>query len=1214
MKELDPLNIPLEGKNLIEASAGTGKTYTVTSLYLRLILEKGFSVNEILVVTFTKAATEELKGRIRSRLLQCRDAFKNGTHGDPFIAELAGNLGNPRSLLYLREAILHLDEAAIFTIHGFCQRMLNENAFETGQPFDTDFIENEDALRQGLAEDFWRKNVYDSPPEFIGYLLQKGIRPSKLLESIRAGLTHPEIEIIPAMKKPDLKDLEKFRRGIERLRKKWPLHRNEVGEILRTAELNGTRYGTTKKGPGSFSKRDLKVSSLLTDMDHLLSLRLGPFPLFKDFRKLTSSVINESVKKGKAVPEHELFHICEDLNKSAEALINECDQRILFLRTALLSYIKRNLPKEKDRTNKLSFGDLLHKIKEVIDDDGANAFLKKVRAKFKAALIDEFQDTDPVQYHIFSRIFDTGKRPLFLIGDPKQAIYGFRGADLFTYINASSKMENRYTLSSNWRSEKGLIKAINCIFSRAKRPFLFPEISFHTQRAAREKHPAPLLVEGRAEPAFRLCLIEPLEEMDNGKPVSKSEARERILAALGREISRLLSLGAKGKALLGKAPLREEHLAVLVRTNREAKMVRDMLSTLNIPSVLYSNSNLFDSPEAMDMQWILDAIGDPENESLIKRALTTRALGYTGEDLEQLGEDQNKWEPIRSRFRRYYRLWKMTGFLPMFRRFIVEEKIRRRLLSLPDGERRLTNLLHLAEVLYDASLKAGVGIKGLNKWLSSQTDSDSPRLEEHQLRLESDERAIMVVTVHKSKGLEYPVVFCPFLWDGSKTNDKTILFHDRKNDNRHILDLGSSDLDTNSALARQENLSEDLRLLYVALTRAKNRCYMVWGRIKGAQTSAPSYLYYEGPSIEEMEGLFAPLKKESLRKGLSLLEKSSGRNVGISHISRDSLTKKDAFPKLQEPERLSFRDFSGSISRQWRVSSFSYLISKRSFLTELPDHDELETISEEGEKALALSKEDTAASGIFSFPKGAKTGTFLHDLLEHLDFTSFNQAETGEIISKKLFQHGFGNDWKHTILEMLNALLSTSLNCPAGSFTLSDIRMEDRLNELEFYFPLKEITPSRLKEIFKGSAGSPPLEGMDEQIERLDFSPSKGFMRGFIDLVFKRGDLFFLVDWKSNFLGPKVEDYAPELLALEMRRNLYTLQYVIYTLALDQYLRQRLPGYRYEKNFGGVYYIFLRGIDRAKGSAYGIFRDLPTPAFINSLRKDLLDLSGLLPQ
>ena len=1223
-EHFDLLNSPLEGTNLIEASAGTGKTYAIAGLFLRLILEKKLSVNEILVVTFTVPATEELRGRIRGKLREAREAFSGARTEDVFLKDLVKRHRDSKTAIRnLGEALRAFDQAAIFTIHGFCRRMLHENAFESGSLFDTELVTDQENLKREIVDDFWRSHFYNASPLFVNYAISNKFSPDSLLALLANRHAQPYLKIIPRIEVPDSSLQEKdFQEYFNKVRSNWKSARREVEKILASDEgLNRSKY------------KYANIPIWIQSMDDAMASGGNNPLLFDGFKKFTSEELKGAVKKDYTTPAHPFFELCQKLREKQEELERVFDQRLLGLKAELFDYVQDELIRRKGEKNIQFFDDLLLRLDRALEEGGGEALARAMSTKFGAALIDEFQDTDPIQYAIFKKVFGTGKSILFLIGDPKQAIYSFRGADIFAYMEAAGDLESRYTLGENWRSEPDLITAINTVFARAGHPFVYDEIPFQSAAPAANKDSESLRMDGQTGSPLQLWFVDASKVTDPGKTITKTQARELISKAVADEISRLINLGRNNRALIGKRSLREGDIAVLVRTHYEARNIQKALSALDIPSVLYTTENLFDSHEALEMERVLAGISEPNNESLLKEALATDMIGARGEELDDLMKDETGWEKWVIKFKTYHDLWDRHGFIQMFRCLLFGEKVLPRLMSLPDGERRNTNLLHLSEVLHQTSIGRRLCIAGLLKWLSEQRDPSTPRLEEYQLRLESDENAVKLVTIHKSKGLEYPVVFCPFGWAGSriKKNKDPFTFHDELRNRRLTLDLGSEGMDENRVFAEKEELAENLRLFYVALTRARSRCYLVWGRFRDAETSAPAYLFHqqgswEGKNVVNITGeRFKGLNDEDVISELKMIVDKAGGTIRLSDMPMEA--GKEYSPLPGRKVTLSSRKFSGNIDRQWHISSFSSLVSGQPRGAELADHDEINLPARHrpalqdsdgaggpdsySQKGLEESLIEEEPSGIFSFPRGAKPGTFLHDIFENLDFGQKDTSIMKELVANKLNQYGFESTWQEALCDMIQKVLSVPLDLDRRYFTLSRIRNQDRLNELEFYFPLKSISPKKLNNIFGEYTGPELSTDFPERIERLDFTPVRGFMKGFIDMVFQFQNRFYLVDWKSNFLGNRVDDYGQKALAAAMKKEFYIIQYHIYTVALNQYLQLRLPGYSYETHFGGVYYIFLRGVDPDRGTDFGIYRQRPSGKLINELCSNLTDETGM---
>lgn len=1210
MQPLDLINTPLEGINLIEASAGTGKTYAIEGLLLRLILEKQLRVDQILVVTFTKAATAELRDRIRGKLLQAEKAFAAGASEDNLLADLLQRQKDHAAAVDLiHDALVEFDKAPIFTIHGFCARILYEHAFETANLFDSELISDQTELVRDVAEDFWRRHFYDAPQEFISYFTEKIKSPAyfrKLLNKTGAA----EFKIIPQIKKPLLKTLSAFRKTYQRLKDQWPTVRTAVSEALHDPALSGTYYGSLKpaeKKPAA-TKRDMKISAMTAAMDRYAAGTGAGLSLFKNFENFTARKIQKATRKKESPPSHEFFNTCDEVYRRADALQAELENYFVYLKTLLFYDAPAALRKRKSEENIQFFDDLLILVKQALADKKNNPLAAAIRQKYKAALVDEFQDTDDVQYEIFSRLFSTEDSLLFMIGDPKQAIYSFRGADIFSYLKAARHAQAKYTLTQNWRSKPHLITAVNTLFSNLKTPFLFEGIPFENASPGTQDSNEST----EKEIPFTIWYLDSRVHADGNKPINKTDAVRLIAVAVAEEICRMVSVK--------DVPRQPGDIAVLVRTNRQAQQVKVQLSAKGLPSVLYSTGNIFDSHEAMQIEKILVSISEPDNPGYLKAALAMNMLGARGEDLLSERLDVRQWEDRVANFREYFQLWQRSGFIRMFQVVLSRENIRQRLLSFTDGERQLTNVLHLAEIIHQESTRLNLGISGIIKWLAEQRDPRSPRLEEHQLRLESDEDAVKIVTIHKSKGLEYPVVFCPYGWEGSLIKDPEIIFHQQNkagDDTGLTLDLGSDSRASNLIQAQNELLAENIRLLYVALTRAKSKCYLAWGNINAAESSALAYLLHTtgGPQIDgRSEDIVGELQKLVKRKSeedriaeLDRLVKKSQGSIEVTTLPAPSGC--NFFEQSDAAGPMLVREFSGTIDHTWQVSSYSSLVSRRVADIDEPDRDALGSLFkhlEDTTEDWSDTRERRKHDNIFGFPKGAHAGNFFHNILEHLDYSGDSAQALSERVKRTLQAYGYDSTWQDVICETIDHVLRVSLSPAEPEMTLSSIALEQRVNEMEFYFPLNRIAPQKLQSVFKKHSGFDSRDELPERLGRLAFHPVTGFMKGYMDLVFRHRDRFYLVDWKSNYLGPSIESYGREALEGAMQQHFYILQYHLYVLALSQYLRMRNPDFNYTSEFGGVFYLFIRGIDNRRGPEYGIYFDLPKPSLINALGKALI--------
>jgi exodeoxyribonuclease V beta subunit len=1208
MQAFDLLKAPLIGNNLIEASAGTGKTYNIEGLFIRLVVEMELQIDQILVLTFTNAATEELKDRIRNKLVQARDAFAARSSVDPLIASLVNTYPDLKAAgKRLQEALIDFDQAAIYTIHGFCQRIIHENAFETHNLFDIELVASQSSLVAEVVDNFWRKTFYNAAPEWIGFALNRVKSPDSLIRLLNKVKT-PDLRIIPVLSEPATEAIKPFRKAMAILKKAWPTSRTAVIQALMNPALKANIYGHTKAGAdhAELSNRALKVTALAEAMDRLAHPQSTGFPLFDRFEYFTPAKLVKSTKKNNHPPEHDFFDICERVFFRAQRLLAEFEQSLIFLKTDLFGFAATELPKLKNKKNIQHFDDLLITVLNVLKGKHADHLADGIRQRFRAALVDEFQDTDSVQFDILTRLFAHGDNLLFMIGDPKQSIYSFRGADIFSYMQAARSTDAKFTLTENWRSAPKLITAVNTIFTGVKRPFIFADIPFEAGKPCRQSTDDT----GFKGPPLILWYLDSDQIGKTGQPINIPLATRLIADAVGSEISRLIQ---------SPGSVRPGQIAVLVRTNDQAQLIKDILTARKVPSVLYTSANIFDCREAVDIQRILAAIANPTNTFQIKAALATEIMGVGADELISGEFESRWWESRLDRFREYFDIWEQSGFIRMFRHLLVQEKVKERLLSYPDGERRLTNVLHLAELLHRQSTAEKIGMAGLIKWLAEQQDSNTPRLDENQLRLESDENAVKIVTIHKSKGLEYPVVFCPFGWSGSAITDREFTFHDTAHNFQFTFDLGSESRNQHLSLARNELLSENLRLLYVALTRAMHRCYLAWGNINRAETSALAYLLHVdidqktgSPEKDQtilLKNQFKDKTSADLHEDLRQLAARSQNSIEVIPLPVAGRPEIAITEGQMTEESLICRRFTGKIDRSWKISSYSSLVSGEVSNVDLPDRDDslarLEPDPQTKREQLPVTVAGNDVS-ISLFPRGARAGIFFHDVLENYDFSINQTPHLKRLVAAKLQQYGYEARWQNTVCRAISTLRGLSLNSDLSQFSLSSVNSEDRINEMEFYFPLHLITPAKLKKAFAGFDRPGAFGQFSTRLGRLSFAPSLGFMKGYIDMVFYQQGRFYLVDWKSNYLGPTPEHYNQQALHETMESHHYILQYHLYCLALHQYLRNRQPDYGYEKDFGGVFYIFLRGVNPLKGPEQGVFYDRPDPKLIHCLGQTLI--------
>lgn len=1160
-ESLDPLRLPLIGERLIEASAGTGKTFTIAALYLRLLLGLGgeaaypraISVEELLVVTFTEAATEELRGRIRSNIHELRIACLRGESDNPLysalLAEIADKDDAAKTLLLAER---QMDEAAVFTIHGFCQRMLSLNAFESGMLFEQQLIEDESRLRYQACADFWRRHCYPLTRDIAAVIHDVWKGPRDLLKSLDRWLQGeaPQLKSPPAPNETLAERHQQIIARIDSLKQQW---REQVGEIEGVLENSG--LDRRKFNRGNQGKWMEKVNAWA--QEETLSYQL-PDAL----EKFAQSFLLERTKAGGEPPVHPLFSAVESLLASSLTLTD------LVLARAMVE-IRDAVAREKRRRGELGFDDMLSRLDEALRGDSGETLASAIRQRFPVAMIDEFQDTDPQQYRIFRRIWRRQpETALLLIGDPKQAIYAFRGADIFTYMKARGDVAAHYTLDTNWRSSPGMVGSVNRLFSLSDNPFMFHEIPFLPVKAAAKNKGLRFTVDAADVPAMNVWLMP-------GDTVGSGDYQTFMAQLCATQIRDWLSAGQRGRALLWRGEtsrqVQASDITVLVRNRLEAAQVREALQTLGIPSVYLSNrDSVFETLEAQELLWLLQAVLAPERENTLRSALATSMFGLTALDIENLNQDEQAWDALVEEFSEYRQIWRQRGVMPMLRALMTARHIAENLLATRGGERRLTDILHISELLQEAASQLE-SEHALVRWLAQHIAEPDSNAASQQMRLESDKHLVQIVTIHKSKGLEYPLVWLPFIARFRKQDQA--FYHDRETF-AAVLDLGQDE--ASLELAEAERLAEDLRLLYVALTRA------VWHCSLGV---APLSSRKSGNSDFHLSALGRLLQAGEAMDAAGLAARLADfchGDIALQRPGELDLTPWQA-PAATIP-RLSARELQRRIADDWRVTSYSGL-QQHGF---------------SGGQDL-LPRLDVDAAGVgevveepqltpHQFPRGAAPGTFLHSLFEELDFT---QPVPEGWMAEKLQLSGFDAQWAPVLTDWLGGVLKTRL--PGPDIALNQLASRDKQVEMAFYLPIAQLlTAERLDALIRQydplSADTPPL----------DFRQVRGMLKGFIDLVFRHEGRYYLLDYKSNWLGEDREAYTRPAMEQAMRAHRYDLQYQLYSLALHRYLRHRLADYDYDRHFGGVIYLFLRGMDGQEGGQ-GIFTTRPVRPLIDGL-------------
>ncbi|MBV6272074.1 exodeoxyribonuclease V subunit beta [Alcaligenaceae bacterium CGII-47] len=1200
---LDPLDFPLRGSQLIEASAGTGKTWTIAALYLRLVLGHGPLSTparlpaEILVLTFTEAASQELRDRIRSRLAEGARFFSQDSSqsGDPFLVDLRASYPEsawPACARVLDLAAQSMDEAAISTIHAWCARMLQEHAFDSGSLFTQSLEADLQQLEREAVWDYWRSFCVNLTISDTAQVQSWWKGPGALYGAIRDQL-HKDTGLVPGVDGPaQLLDQARLQAQavLTELKSSWRVYVEELSDIL---ALHGKDIAIRP----SDQKRWLgAVRDWANDPDALsLDIKTG-------WERLSQAGIDAAWKGEGLAPEHPAFIA---LTRLREALAHLPDGYAQVWSHALAWCVER-LRESLAQRAQMGFDGLLTNLDAALGGPSGERLARVLRAQYPVVLIDEFQDTDPVQYRIFDRIYEIADNRkdlcLVLIGDPKQAIYGFRGADIHAYLQARRACASRlHTLNRNYRSSQMMVGAVNACFEQAEAKreegaFLAPgqgsrDIPFFPVQA--HGRDDVWVIDGAVQAALAFCEI----QSEDGSALTVSSYQEQSAQQCADQVTQVLNLGQQGRAGFdgadGFRAVRPADIAILVNSHNEAATLRSALSARQVRSVYLSErESVYDSAEAAELQYWLAACVQPTDGRAVRTALASATLGLTWVDIERINTDERAWEDMVLRFQSYRECWQQRGVLPMLRRLLNDFGVPARLLGALDGaqgERVLTNILHLAELLQRASGQLD-GEQALIRYLAEQrSDSQARALgggDAQQIRLESDANLVRVVTVHKSKGLEYPLVFLPFACKARmyRRSDKPLVLPDEQGRRTLIFTPSSAHIEQ----AERERLAEDVRKLYVALTRARYAVWMTAGELRQvSDNSAATYVLGVDGSIA------ASMRKLALKHPeITVLDAAEPGAQGFES---------SAAPQALGVARVPVR----AVREPWWISSYSALRVTEAdgrawHVADTAAEDVFretrleDTSTSQGVDAGLAHPEDLS---LHYFPRGSEAGTFLHALLEWAARQGFARLKTEpaslrDMVARRCALRGW-EPWIDFLCDWLLRCVQTVLVPDAA--VCSGLRL-DALQasspEMEFWLSVSQVDVQQLdarvcRETF-GGAPRPHLAPM-----RLD-----GMFKGFLDLVLLHEGRYYVVDYKSNWLGPNDAAYTQEAMRQTMLGARYDMQLVLYVLALHRQLRARLADYDYDQHMGGALYLFLRGLD-APGQ--GIFADRPARGLIEAL-------------
>ncbi|MCP2315049.1 exodeoxyribonuclease V beta subunit [Nocardia amikacinitolerans] len=1116
----DPFGPLPTGTTVLEASAGTGKTHAIVGLAVRYVAEAGVEIGQLLLVTFSRAATQELRERARDRFVTVAAALADPeaarAHADDLVRHLADADATEvrRRRARLLTALSDFDAGTIATTHSFCQRMLDELGLAGEHDPGSRLVESVDELTCTVADDLYLHRYARATPPFA------------------------------------LKE----------------------AHSLALAAVRDRHARLVPRGDGTAGERVA----------------------------------------------------------FAEAVRAETERR-------------KRLAGLRD------FDDLLVLLHDVLaDPDHGPRACARIRDRYRVALVDEFQDTDPLQWDILRRSFH-GETTLVLVGDPKQAIYAFRGAEVLSYLDAVAHADRRSELTTNWRSDAGLLAALERVQGGAA--LGHPEITVYPVAATRPwsrlSGPAEFVTPMRVR-----CLPRtgagPLNK--SGFP-SVGRQRAKVADDLAADIVRLLESGVRltvpgSKANADSAeqaresvpdtdidgvvrrPVGPGDIAVLVRTRSQIDVVRAALDRVGVASVLAGGTSVFGTPSATDWLWVLRALEQPHRSDRVRLAACTPILGCTAADIDSGGADLVG--RVSAQLREAARLFARAGFAAVYEKLSAETGLAPRLLSIENGERQLTDLRHIAQLLDKVALAEGLGLTALTRWLADQVrDPAASAVADRSRRLDRDAAAVQIATVHASKGLEFPIVYLPFAWDSAKNPyPATLLFHD--DDGARVLDVGGQEAvgyAERKLRSEAEEAGEELRLLYVALTRAM--CQVVaWWAPAITTAAAPLHRMILGrpDGGETVRGRAAVPADQQAVPMLAAWAAAAPEAISVTAVE----PAEDVEPRRVRTEQpggdLAAARFDRVMDQQWRRTSYSALTAGAHEIAADTEPEDERGPEDEPSAPPPDTTEPAfvaAPSLMNALPYGAEFGTLVHGVLERID-TGVADLDTEVHTRCRTAVEELMADIDPAVL---GAALLAVLRTPLGFGCLADLSRRDQLAELEFELPLAGgDTPAARAATLRGIADLlrehlPPDDDLAcyaDLLANLEDIQLRGYLTGSIDAVLRVADpsgapRFVVVDYKTNRLGTgdlTVDHYTRERMAAEMLRSHYPLQALLYSVALHRYLRWRLPGYDPSRHLGGCRYLFVRGmVGPETPHGRGVFDWTPPVALIIAL-SDLLAGEG----
>ncbi len=1135
-KPFDLTNIPLEGLNLIEASAGTGKTYNITKLIIRFLLDKKLSISDILVVTFTNAATYELQNRIINELYETNRIINNSENLQPesnvwhkYLSYLIKNNGIENLQKTIKKAINEFQNANIFTIHSFCNKLLKLYAFESSSPFNLNILKDSDKLFDKYYNDF--KRIHFTNLEYFVYNL------------IHKFIDDDEIRKIVFFAGAD------FYRG---------KHNDKIEDIFEIINKKVEQIKTllSKFPESGISSRKAKK----TIPNQINEKYISPYNQPIDEKKYDK--IKNELKK---INDDKNINITDELIENQTAaelfiLFLEITEHLLpKLKYSIFEFISKKINEELSQTAQISFDDMIKKLHQAVNTN--ENFVKIIQNKYKAVLVDEAQDTDKLQYEIFNKLFFSQKNCIsFFIGDPKQSIYKFRGADIYSYLNAKFSASNIYTLSTNFRSDANFIDALNAIYS-IDNPFYNDKIEYEKVSVNSNNKHIITIDNQQVKPLHLL-----INFTENQKDKDKNKDKDKYLSIkfLTHEILKYYKGIQNKTAFYNDKLLKLSDIAVLVKSNNEAEKIHSSLAKYNIKSIINSQLTIFDTNEAFNFTYILDAIIYNQNINKIKIALLCKYFPYDLDFVHNIEENSRELENIILKFRNLYTLWHRKGFIVMFEKLINDFNIIQNLPADCNKERIITNILQLGEILHKIEKENQFQPNDLLEYLQKRVftqESLSEAKDEFLIRLESDEDSVKIFTIHRCKGLEFPIVFIP---SSLELNTKIIsnIYHlPKENSSQYetIVDFTNKQSD----YAKVEDFQELLRLLYVAITRAKAVCYL--------------YIPFKSKNDnkENDESQFDNAQEYVYSNILQKQEISNNPNINKVDLSDIKIYLSKSEEKFAQPEIFKLKEpltFNKELKAYRKILSYSSIKHTADKVSDFDiyDYDFYKKVEND------------------ILPPGNITGLYIHKIFEDIFTQGFSHLD--DIIKNAMLFYSIEEKFFDITKTIVNNTLNKKLE-KHNNLILNNLDIANCIPEMEFYYPLS--LKEKIPKIKQGNLSN-LYEPFVENISQIDEKTLFGFMNGIIDLFFCFENKYYIIDWKTNYL----DSYDSSSILDEMIANFYILQSYIYTLAVDRHLKVTIKDYDFDKHFGGIYYIFVRGIE--PNSDNGIYFHKPS--------KDLIDL------